>query len=498
MTINVPTPKNLMYPDALFIDGRWARTSDGEEVINPATEAVIGVAPVGGAMEVEAAIAAARHAFDKGGWATMPARERRVKLQAFYDALMRRADDIKALITAEAGATAFVIKALQFTAAMQHAQYFIDICERDPVTPLPLDINPMPNGTKWLGAGVAVRHPIGVVSAITPFNFPFFLNTGKVFPALAAGCTVVLKPSPFTPFEALILGVAAEEAGLPPGVLNIVTGGPEVGMALTTDPRIDLITFTGSDAVGAAIQAQSAPTLKRCLLELGGKSALIVRADANLAAAAASAIVAFTQHAGQSCAATTRLLVHNSVRAEFAKVCTEQLAALKVGDPADPSVMMGPLIREKQRERVEAFVDVATQEGAKLLFGGKRPAGFDKGFFYEPTLYDDVKNNWRIAQEEVFGPISVIIGYDTDEEAVALANDSPFGLAGGIFSADVGRAYEMALQVQTGRFAINGGSGSMSSHHPFGGVKRSGYGREYGHEGLNEYTYLKAIAYHGG
>jgi aldehyde dehydrogenase (NAD+) len=190
--------------------------------------------------------------------------------------------------------------------------------------------------------------------------------------------------------------------------------------------------------------------------------------------------------------------VHNSVREDFTRICVEQLTALKVGDPADPAVFMGPLIRQRQRERVESYAQLAADEGARLRFGGRRPAGLDKGFFFEPSLYDEVDNRWRIAQEEVFGPISVVIGFDTDEEAIALANDSPFGLAGGIFSADVGHAYEMALQVRTGRFNINGGSGGMSSHHPFGGVKRSGYGREYGHEGLNEYTYIQAIAYHGG
>lgn len=484
--------------ECLYVNGEWIAPHGGvSDILNPATGDVIGVAPVGGVEACNAAIAAARDAFDCGPWARMSGRQRRVALQAFHDALMRRSAEIKALITEEAGATFAMVNGLQFATPMAHAQYFIDACERDLATSLPVDLVPMPDGSMMLGAGVAVRQPVGVVAAITPFNFPFMLNVGKVFPALAVGCTVVLKPSPLTPFEGLILGAAAEEAGLPPGVLNIVTGEGDVGALLTTHPDVDLITFTGSDTVGAAIQAQAATTLKRCVMELGGKSALIVRADGDIAAAAKSGVIALTQHAGQSCAATSRFVVHNAMREAFTRTLSEQFGAVKIGNPADPAVKMGPLIRERQRERVESYVGLALEEGARLRCGGRRPPALTDGYFYEPTLFDEVDNRWRIAQEEVFGPVGVVIGFDSDEEAVAIANDSDFGLAGGIFTADVGRAYEMALAVRTGRFNINGGSGGMSSHHPFGGVKRSGYGREYGVEGLNEYTYLKAIAYHG-
>jgi len=354
------------------------------------------------------------------------------------------------------------------------------------------------SGIKMLGAGVTVREPVGVVAAITPYNFPFFMNVAKVVPALAAGNAVVLKPSPFTPFEALILGEAATAAGLPKAVLNVVTGGRDVGEMLTTDRRIDLITFTGSDSVGAAIQAQAAPTLKRLLLELGGKSALIVREDANLDQALGAGLFNFTWHAGQGCNLNTRHLVHNAVREQYVERLAEMARAMKVGNPADPAVGVGPLIREAQRRRTEQYVDIALSEGARLVAGGKRPPGLEKGFFYEPTLFDAVDNRSRIAQEEVFGPIGVVIGFDSDEEAVALANDSEYGLSGGIFSADVGRAYEMALQIRTGEVYLNGGSGGMSSHAPFGGIKRSGYGREYGVDGINEYTYNKSIIFHAG
>jgi len=365
-------------------------------------------------------------------------------------------------------------------------------------TSLPIDLTPAADGTTVLGANVLSREPVGVVSAITPYNFPFFLNVGKIIPAMAVGCSVVLKPSPFTPFEALILGQIAEEVGLPRGVLNIVTGGADVGAALTTDKRVDLVSFTGSDTVGAAIQAQAAPTLKRVLLELGGKSALIVRADANIQEAAMAGVMGFTAHCGQGCALTTRHLVHNSVKAQYIEAVKAMVGGMKIGNPADPSVSVGPLIREQARARSENYVEIARSEGARLVLGGKRPEGFDKGFFFEPTLFDDVHNSHRIAQEEVFGPIGVVIGFDTDEEALEIANDSEFGLGGGIYSRDVGKAYEMALKMRVGGVAINGGCGTMSSNAPFGGIKRSGYGREYGVEGLNEFTYMKAIGFHGG
>jgi acyl-CoA reductase-like NAD-dependent aldehyde dehydrogenase len=373
----------------------------------------------------------------------------------------------------------------------------LDYALRDPVKALPPEVNPGGDGRKTLGAAVVARAPLGVVSAITPFNLPF-LNIVKIIPALAVGNTVVLKPSPYTPFEALILGSIADEVSLPAGVLNIITGGLEVGALLTTDPRVDLITFTGSDKVGSALQAQAAPTLKRLLLELGGKSALIVRPDADLDAAATAGANSFVAGAGQGCLLTTRHLVHNSIRAGYVQRVATIAAAAKIGDPADPSVVMGPLIRGVQRERTERYVEIALSAGARLVTGGKRPKHLGKGFFYEPTLFDEVDNSWQIAQEEVFGPVAVVIGYDTDEEAIRIANDSQYGLHGGIYSADVGRAYEMALQVQTGYVAINGGSGGLNLAAPFGGIKRSGYGREYGPEGLEEFTYQKSISFHAG
>jgi aldehyde dehydrogenase (NAD+) len=487
----------LKKQKSLYIDGEWVGTNEVEAVLNPATEALLEEAPVGDLSHVQAAIAAARKAFDAGPWPRLPVKQRQAKLSEFLDVIESRAKEIIALIVAETGATQLTAKFGQYGVPMQHARHMVEIASRPAIVPLPVETSPNLQGTLTLGAGVMAREPAGVVAAITPYNFPFFLNIGKIIPAMAVGCTVILKPSPYTPFEALILGEIADEVGLPRGVLNIVSGGKEVGAALTGDKRVDLVSFTGSDVVGAAIQAQAAPTLKRVILELGGKSPLIIREDADVAQAAASGLFGFTYHCGQGCSLLTRHIVHNSIRAKYVERIKDLAARIKMGDPADPEVTMGPLIREVARTRTEQYVEVARSQGARLVFGGRRPPALTKGFFFEPTLFDDVRNEHQIAQKEVFGPIGVVIGYDTDEEAIAIANDSEFGLAGGVFSADAGRAYEMALQMRTGGVEINGGSGRMSSHAPFGGIKRSGFGREYGYEGLNEFTTIKTITFKG-
>jgi len=483
----------------LYIGGEWVSGSGGTEaVINPANERVIGHAPLGSAADAEAAIAAAREAFDTGLWPRLPARERQAKMTAFLAAIERRKEEIIALTVAEAGAPQVLARFLHYETPMKHARATVELATRDPVTAHAPEVTPQADGTKTLGMALMVRQPIGVVGAITAYNFPFFLNLAKVIPSLAVGCTVVLKPSPYTPFAALLFGEIAEEVGLPPGVLNIVNGGAEVGERLTTDARVDLVTFTGSDVVGAKIQAQAAPTLKRVIMELGGKSALIVRPDADLRAAVACGLVNFTTQCGQGCGLLTRHIVHNSIRAQYVEALAAIARQVKVGDPADPATGMGPLIREAARTRTEQLVASAQDEGARLVAGGKRPSDLDKGFYFEPTLFDDVKNHFRIARQEVFGPVGVVIGYDDDDEAIGIANDSDYGLGGGVFSADAGKAYEMALRLHTGNVSINGGAGAMSSHAPFGGVRRSGYGLEYGLQGLNEFTYAKTVSFHGG
>jgi aldehyde dehydrogenase (NAD+) len=491
---------DMPLSSGLYVAGSFTGAAAGETeaIINPATETVIGSAPVGGVQLTHAAIQAARSAFDEGVWSTLSRRGRAVYLERMFGILAAHADEICELIIVEAGALRSNARARQFDIPMKHFRHYLDAGDTGNVRALAPELTPTAVGTKALGTAFVVREPVGVVAAITPYNYPFFLNLAKAVPALLTGNTVVLKPSPYTPFQALVLAAAAHEAGLPPGVFNVVTGGTAVGELLTTDARIDLVTFTGSDSVGSAIAAQAAPTLKRLVLELGGKSALIVRADANLKLALAQALRGFTSHAGQGCAMNTRVLVHNSLRKTFVEQLTAAAKSVKVGDPGDPASEMGPLIRGAARDRVERYVAAGLQGGATLKAGGKRPPDLRRGFYYEPTFFDDVDPDCAIAQEEIFGPVGVVIGYDTDEEAINLANRSRFGLRGGIISADVGRAYEMALRIRSGGLSLNAGAGTQLSEGPFGGVKRSGYGRELGDEGLNEFTYLKLIEIQAG
>jgi len=481
----------------LYINGHWENVSGTEDVVNPATEQVIGHAPLGDANAAYAAIAAARRAFDHGPWPHLKMAERADALRRMHVALLARRAQIAALIVAEVGCAQGITNAMQVDAPLSHLLSALEYAVRDPTIRLPAEItpNPMaPDGPRILGGTTVVREPIGVVAGITGYNFPFLLNLAKIVPALLAGNTLVLKPSPFTPFSALLFGDIATEAGIPPGVLNIVTGGADVGSALTTDPRVDLVSFTGSEAVGIAIMQQAAPTLKRVHLELGGKSALIVRADADIQRAATSAIAILSVNAGQGCALLTRLLVHNSVRREFAQIAKAVASHWKIGDPADPGVMMGPLIRESQRAKVERYIQIGRDEGAKLIHGGGRPAGLSRGYFTEITLFDDVDNRMTIAQEEIFGPVGVVIGFDTDDEAIAIANDSRYGLNGGIETADAATGYEMALRIRAGSVALNGGVGKMA-YAPIGGYKRSGIGREYGPDWLRDFTEEKSIFY---
>ncbi len=483
----------LKERQALYINGEWIPTDEVEPVINPANETTLAEAPLASRTHLEAALASGREAFDGGGWRRMSQAQRQSKLAEFLAAIERRSEEIIPLIVEETGSVLAVARFLQFAMPLQLARQMVDISTRPTLTPLPVDVVPNEHGSLSLAAGVVSREPVGLVVAITPYNVPFFCNVCKSVPALLAGCSVILKPSPYTPFEALVLGEIADEVGLPKGLLNIVTGGPEVGAALTTDRRVDLITFTGSDKVGATIQAQAAPTVKRVVLELGGKSALIVREDADVAMAAAAGLGGITTLAGQGCVLLTRHIVHNAIRARYVEALRNLIGGVKVGDPNDPAATMGPLIREAARSRTERYVAVALDEGCKLVVGGRRTTNLDRGYYYDPTFFDGVSNDCRIAQEEVFGPVGVVIGFDTDEEAIAIANDTAYGLSGAIFSANVGRAYEMALQLRTGGVIINGGFPRLTSGGPFGGVKRSGHGREFGESGLNEFTYTKTI-----
>jgi aldehyde dehydrogenase (NAD+) len=345
---------------------------------------------------------------------------------------------------------------------------------------------------------VVRKEPIGVVAAITPFNTPMMLNSWKIGPALALGNVVVLKPSPYTPFSALIMARCAAEAGIPDGVLNVVTGDQAAGERLTTHPLVGMVSFTGSEVTGRRVAGQAADSVKRVVLELGGKSANIIFGDVDLddPRVVGSVVAGFTIHAGQVCALNTRILVEDSISEELVKRIVDRLGAMKVGDPADPDVSMGPLIRETQRERVENYIKLGVAEGATLVAVGGRPPDLSRGYFVEPTLFSDVRNDMQIAQDEIFGPVGVVIPFQGTDEAIKLANASRYGLAGAVWSADTRRAFVVAQSLRTGTVDINGGSGrSVIGPTPFGGYKHSGIGREHGEVGATEYLEYKTMTY---
>ncbi|CAJ1586054.1 aldehyde dehydrogenase family protein [[Mycobacterium] wendilense] len=481
---------------SLFIDGTLCDGTGTEtlDVLNPATEEVIAQVPQAAARDVRMAIEAARRAFDEGPWPTLHPRERAKVLLRMADALEERRTELIDLNVREAGSTRPLAEFLQVGIPLEH---FRDMAER--VLPaFDFERGVRPRIGRDLGQGVVLREPAGVAALVSAYNFPLLLNVMKLAPALAAGCTVVLKPAPTTPLEALVFGEIAQEAGLPPGVLNIVTGDAEAGRELTTNPMVDLVSFTGSDTVGRLVYEQAAPSLKKVVLELGGKSANIVCDDADLVAASSAVVTNMVTQAGQGCALLTRTLVHRSRYEELVSMVSQGLAGIVVGDPADPSTMMGPLISAAQREKVESLIGSGVAQGASIAFGGGRPAGLDRGFFVEPTLFVDVDNSMEIAQKEFFGPVGVIIPFDDDDHAVRLANDSDFGLAGNVSAADPVRAYAIAKRIRAGTVSINGGGGSVSPHVPFGGYKQSGLGREWGEAGLEEYLQTKAVLWSAG
>lgn len=477
----------------LYIDGGWVDAASDEQVtvINPATEEVIGTVPQASPSDVDRAVDAARRAFDDGPWARMKPRERSDALLRFLQAVHDRRADLVDLIIAEAGAARPIAEALQFDTPMRYAGWFAERAASFPfLEPLPPQAGPT-----GLGQGVILKEPVGVVAAITPFNFPLYLNLVKIIPALATGNSVVLKPSPYTPLEAFVLGEIADAAELPAGVLNVVTGDVAAGERLTTHPAVDMVSFTGSDFVGKKIMSQAGEGLKKVLLELGGKSPNIVFAGSNVDRFARAAATGFTIHAGQGCALPTRILAERSIYDEVVEKVSAALGAIKVGDPTEPGVMMGPLIRESQRDRVERYIAIGTGEGARIASGGGRPAGLSRGFFVEPTLLADVDNSMAVAQDEIFGPVGVAIPFDGEDEAIRIANDSRYGLAASLWHPDPVRAYELARRIRAGTVSLNGGGGGPNLAGPFGGYKQSGIGREFGDYGLLEYTQLKTVSW---
>lgn len=471
----------------LLIGGRLVATDKTFPSGNPATGAVIGYAPDAGVAEAEAAIAAARRAFDTTGWPTDV--ELRIRcLDQLHRALVEHADELRALTIAEVGATRALTQGAQLDDPIGIVRFYADLLRDYEFSE---DLGDR-ESRGMLHHRWVEKEAAGVVAAIIAYNYPNQLALAKLAPALAAGCTVVLKGAPDAPLVTLALGeLIANHTDIPDGVVNVLTSsGPETGEALTTSRDVDVVTFTGSTAVGRKIMAAASQTIKRVFLELGGKSAVIMLDDADFAGAAMFAAFSMVTHAGQGCALTSRLLVPRSHHDEIVELIAQNFAKVRHGDPADPKTLMGPLINERQRDKVDGMVQRAVAAGATLVTGGKR---LDPGYFYAPTLLTNVDPDSEIAQEEIFGPVLVVIAFDDDDDAVRIANNSIYGLAGAVFSRDQDRALRVARRIRAGSFSVNGGN-YFAADSPFGGFKQSGVGREMGVAGLEEFLERKTFA----
>ncbi len=478
--------------ERMLIDGNLRPASSGATftTLNPATEEVLGVVADGGPDDMGAAIAAARRAFDATDWSTNLSL--RVScLRQLQAAFGRHADEVRALTVAEAGSPVSFTHSAQLDEPVASLGWVADLAEhyeweRDLGNASPLGIP----SHRWVR-----REATGVVGAITPWNVPHQINLAKLGPALAAGNTLVLKPAPDTPWCATVLGrLIVEETDIPAGVVNVVSSSDHgLGEMLATDPRVDQVTFTGSTATGRRVMAAAAPTLKKVFLELGGKSAFVVLDDADFRGAVGTAAFTVVTHAGQGCAITTRLVVPRAQFDEATALAAATLRKLPAGDPTDPGIICGPLISERQRARVEGYLTLAVDEGGTIVCGGGRPADLPRGYFIEPTLIVGLPNSSRVAQEEIFGPVLVLLPHDGDDDAVAIANDSPYGLSGSVWSGDRQRALSVANRIRTGTIGVNGGVW-YSPDVPFGGYKQSGIGREMGVAGFEEYLQTKSLA----
>jgi betaine-aldehyde dehydrogenase len=482
----MPTETEIMIDlPQLFIGGEWVDPAAGEtiEVISPATEEVVGRVGAAGPADMDAAVAAARGTFDSGVWAEADPAERAAVLRRAADALEARAPELVDLLTAELGCPRAYAAAAHIPNPIRNLRYYAELAEGKQWEEPRSDAN---------GTTLVRSAPVGVVAAITPWNGPLSNPTLKIAPALAAGCSVVSKPAPDAPLSTIALAEELDAAGLPAGVFNLVPGGREAGEHLVSHAAVDKVAFTGSTAAGKRVAAICAERVARVTLELGGKSAAIVLEDVDLDDLARRLPPMLLAVNGQACIAQSRVLAPRSRLAEITEALTATMAGAVLGDPFDPATTVGPLISAVQRERVEGFLASARDDGAVATTGGGRPADRDRGFYVEPTVLAGVAPEMRVAQEEIFGPVMSIIAYDTPAEAVAIANDSVYGLSGSIWSADRERALGIARRIRTGMVHINGAPLTFGT--PFGGFKQSGIGREMGPEGLRTYTELQSIA----
>ncbi len=482
------TATSIVDGSHTYVAGTWVEGDRSFAVENPADETIVSNAAVTPLSEVHRAIRSARRTFDDGIWADRSARDRAVVLSLFLDHIEANRDLLVETIMAEAGQPKMLAEGAQVTMGLTLGRQTLDLYQamsHEDANPVPID--DLIRGRVVLS--IRRHEPIGVVTAITPYNGAIIMAFQKIIPALMAGNSVILRPSPLTPLSSLIFGAAADAAGLPPGVLSvIVEDGADGAALLTTDPAVDMVSFTGSTSVGRQILAQAAPTIKRVALELGGKSAQIYLDDAiDRVGPGAMAVVAMT--AGQACVAATRMVVPTARKPEVIEAVTAAYGHISVGSPTDPTKLMGPVINAAQRARCEQFVGLALEGGGTVVRGGRRPAGFDRGYYFEPTVLDLPDNSNRAAQEEIFGPVISIIGYDDLEHAVRIANDSPYGLSAQVYGRDLATATSVARRIRSG--AVNVNTGVFSAYAAAGGYKQSGLGRERGPEGIRSFQEVK-------
>jgi aldehyde dehydrogenase (NAD+) len=470
----------------LLINNEWRASSSGRtmEVMNPATEEIIAEVALADAADVDAAAAAARAAFE-GPWSRLSARERGRLVRRLADRLLERADDVARLETLHNGKPISESRQIEIPAAAECFEYYAGWSDKITGETIPVKGNHL---------AYTLREPVGVVAAIVPWNFPLLLAAWKVAPALACGNTVILKPASQTPLTALALGEIAVEAGLPPGVLNVITGpGASVGQAIVEHPGIDKIAFTGDTSTGRAIMRGAAGTIKKITLELGGKSPNIVLADADIDAAIRGATIGIFYGKGEVCAAGSRLLVDRSIKDEFIDKLAARARKMVPGDPLDPKTRFGAISSKKQLDTVLGYIDAGRREGATLVAGGKRTdIGTGKGYFVQPTVFADVTPGMTIAREEIFGPVLAAIDFADVDEAIAKANDTPYGLAAGVWTRDVKKAHYVARRLQAGTVWVNTYN-VYDTAAPFGGYKQSGFGREMSAHALEHYTQVKTV-----
>ncbi len=468
----------MEHAQSFFIDGSWVEPTGAKTatIIDPTTDEAVAIFSHGNASDVERAVSAARRAF--ASYSQTEVRERIELFRRIITAYEKRRESLEDLIAREVGTPRSA--SVQTLGPLDHFRYTIGLLEQYAFE-------------KNLGGTIVRREPIGVCGLIAPWNWPIQTPTVKLCGALAAGCTVVLKPSENAPLSGIALAEILDEAGVPPGVFNLINGdGPSVGEALCRHPEVDMISFTGSTHAGIMVAQAAAPTVKRVAQELGGKSANVVLPDADLDAAAKWTIGRAFFNGGQSCHAPSRMLVHDSQKDEVYSLLAKHAAAIRIGDPRDPATVMGPLVNAVQFERVQRYIRLGIEEGAKLVCGGPgRPDGFTRGCFVKPTVFGDVTPSMAVAREEIFGPVLCVLTYRTEEEAVAMANDSPYGLGGYVFSASREKGLEVSRNLRAGRVFYNGAAGNVAS--PMGGFKHSGNGREMGIFGLEEFLEVKAM-----